>query len=61
LKDRASDLRRHFDMANVDLEKLDISADRISKRGLRIESMELEDKTTGETLEAPRPRLVNSN
>jgi DNA recombination protein RmuC len=61
LKDRASDLRRHFDMANVDLEKLDISADRISKRGLRIESMELEDKTTGETLDAPRPRLVNSN
>jgi DNA recombination protein RmuC len=60
LKDRASDLRRHFDMANGDLEKLGVSADRISKRGVKIESLDLED-TKGEALEAPRPRLVNSN
>jgi DNA recombination protein RmuC len=61
LKDRASDLRRHFDMANGDLEKLGVSADRITKRGVKIESLDLEDKQTGEELSAPRPRLVNSN
>ncbi len=61
LKERASDLRRHFDMANTDLEKLGASADKITKRGTRIESLDLEDKPLGETLEAPRPRLVNLN
>jgi DNA recombination protein RmuC len=61
LKERASDLRRHFDMANGDLDKLNASADKISKRGLRIESLDLSDVPTSEALEAPRPRLVNSN
>jgi DNA recombination protein RmuC len=61
LKERASDLRRHFDMANTDLEKLDASTDKIIKRGTRIESLDLEDTPKGEALEAPRPRLVNSN
>jgi DNA recombination protein RmuC len=61
LKERASDLRRHFDMANSDLEKLNTSADRISKRGAKIESVELEETPASETLSAPRPRLVNSN
>ena len=61
LKERASDLRRHFDMANGDLEKLGVSADRITKRGSKIESLDLEDKQTGDVLDAPRPRLVNSN
>jgi DNA recombination protein RmuC len=61
LKERASDLRRHFDMANSDLEKLNTSADRITKRGAKIESVDLDDKPTGDVLSAPRPRLVNSN
>jgi DNA recombination protein RmuC len=61
LKERASDLRRHFDMANSDLEKLNTSADRITKRGAKIESVDLDDKPTGDALSAPRPRLVNSN
>jgi DNA recombination protein RmuC len=61
LKERASDLRRHFDMANVDLEKLGASTDKIIKRGTRIESLDLEETASGEALEAPRPRLVNSN
>jgi DNA recombination protein RmuC len=61
LKERASDLRRHFDMANSDLEKLGTSADRITKRGAKIESVDLDDKPTGDVLSAPRPRLVNSN
>ncbi len=61
LKERASDLRRHFDMANGDLEKLGVSADRITKRGTKIESLDLEDMKTDGELPAPRPRLVNSN
>jgi DNA recombination protein RmuC len=61
LKDRASDLRRHFDLANADLDKLDISADRISKRGVKIESLDLSDVQGDGTLPPPRPRLVNSN
>jgi DNA recombination protein RmuC len=61
LKERAADLRRHFDMANTDLDKLGASADKISKRGLRIESLDLSDVPAGEAQEAPRPRLVNSN
>lgn len=58
LKDRASDLRRHFDMANGDLEKLGTSADRIVKRGERIESVELEE-VKAELPVAARPRLIN--
>ena len=60
LKERASDLRRHFDMANSDLEKLGVSADRISKRGVKIESMDLEETPKGAALDAPRPRLINT-
>jgi DNA recombination protein RmuC len=59
LKDRASDLRRHFDMANGDLEKLGTSADRIVKRGERIESVELEDAKVELPVAAARPRLIN--
>ena len=58
LKDRALDLRRHFEMANGDLEKLGVSADRITKRGVKIESMDLEESDA--KLEAPRPRLINT-
>jgi DNA recombination protein RmuC len=59
LKDRASDLRRHFDMANTDLEKLGTSADRIVKRGERIESVELEEPRVELPVAAARPRLIN--
>jgi DNA recombination protein RmuC len=61
LKERASNLRRHFDQANGDLEQLNVSADRITKRGLKIENLDLEESKTGEALNAPRPRLVNTN
>ena len=47
LKERASDLRRHFDMANTDLEKLTTSADRITKRGIKIDSLDVEPEQTG--------------
>lgn len=59
LKERASDLRRHFDLANVDLEKLGASTDKIIKRGTRIESLDLEEPPKNEALATPRPRLVN--
>jgi hypothetical protein len=52
-------LRRHFDMANGDLEKLGTSADRIVKRGERIESVELEDAKVELPVAAARPRLIN--
>jgi DNA recombination protein RmuC len=61
LKDRASDLRRHFELANTDLEKLGVSADRITKRGAKIESLDLAETPVDGALPAPRPRLVNSN
>jgi DNA recombination protein RmuC len=41
LKDRVLDLQRHFGQANGDLEKLGVSADKITKRGLRIEQLDL--------------------
>jgi DNA recombination protein RmuC len=43
LKERLSDLHKHFGAANADLEKLDVTADKIGKRGLRIESLEIEE------------------
>ena len=60
LKERTADLRRHFDLANADLEKLNTSADRITKRGAKIESLDLEDSKTGEALAAPPPASCES-
>ena len=57
LKERAGDLRKHFDMANGDLEKLTTSADKITKRGVKIESMDVEPEGAA-IAETPRPRLV---
>ncbi len=55
LTDRVGDLRKHFDLANTDIEKLSISSDRISKRGAKIENLDLEEPAK---LEATAPRLV---
>jgi DNA recombination protein RmuC len=54
LKERVSDLQKHFGNANADLEKLSLSAEKIVKRGLRIESLDLEEPAT-------KPKLVSSN
>ena len=54
LGERAADLRKHFGAANVDLEKLGISADKVAKRALRIESLELEEPIVPDI----KPRLV---
>jgi DNA recombination protein RmuC len=61
LRERTADLRRHFDMANADLEKLNTSADRIGKRGARIENLDLDERLEGDGSHPQRPRLVNTN
>jgi DNA recombination protein RmuC len=62
LKERSLELRRHFDMANGDLEKLGVTADKISKRGVKIESLDLQeqDRTTLVS-EKARPRLISGS
>lgn len=44
LKERVADLQRHFGLANSDLEKLSISAGKVSSRALKIESLDLEEE-----------------
>ncbi len=61
LKERASDLRRHFELASGDLEKLGTSADRISKRGAKIENMDVEPDVQAVADSATRPRLVTGS
>lgn len=56
LKERVGDLQRHFGMANADLEKLGVSADKVMKRGLRIESLDLSEQPV--VAESSKPRLV---
>jgi DNA recombination protein RmuC len=57
VKERVGDLQRHFGLANADLEKLSVSADKVTKRGLRIESMDLSEAQALE--EQSKPRLVS--
>jgi DNA recombination protein RmuC len=56
IKERVGDLQRHFGMASADLEKLGVSADKVVKRGLRIESLDLAEQSS--VSETPKPRLV---
>jgi DNA recombination protein RmuC len=60
MKDRVGDLKRHFELANTDLDKLGVSTERITKRAMKIESLDVEEVDKSVTLEAARPRLVNS-
>ncbi len=43
LKERIGDLQKHFGAASSDLDKLNISADKVARRGLRIESLDLSE------------------
>jgi DNA recombination protein RmuC len=62
LKERSMDLRRHFDLANGDLEKLGVTADKISKRSVKIESLDLEEPAkTAEVESKSRPRLISGS
>jgi DNA recombination protein RmuC len=53
LKERVGDLQKHFGAASADLEKLTVSADKVVRRGLRIESLDL-----AEEMEITKPKLV---
>jgi DNA recombination protein RmuC len=43
LRDRVLDLQRHFGQAGKDIEKILISSEKVSKRGLKIEHLDFED------------------
>lgn len=53
LRDRVLDLQRHFGQANQDVEKILISSQKVSKRGLNIEQLEFEDDDTAEVAVNP--------
>ncbi|MGF7158986.1 DNA recombination protein RmuC [Rhodoligotrophos appendicifer] len=55
LQDRVLDLQKHFGQASTDIDKILISSDKISKRGLKIEQMDLQ---APEALTPPVPRLA---
>ncbi|MGQ0485982.1 MAG: DNA recombination protein RmuC [Hyphomicrobiales bacterium] len=57
LKERVCDLQKHFGAATGDLEKLGVSADKIVKRGVRIESLDLTEPAKI-AVEPAKPRLV---
>jgi DNA recombination protein RmuC len=56
LKERVADLQKHFGLASGDLEMLGVSADKITRRASRIESLELQEMP--EPANSPRPKLV---
>ncbi len=56
LSKRVTNLRGHFDQAGRDIGEIETSADKVLKRGRRIEAVEIED---GETGEPAKPRLVS--
>ena len=58
---RMIDLRRHFELANKDIEKLETSSDKIVRRGDRIEQLELSEQAEQvEPADQPKPKLVAS-
>ena len=56
MTERLDSLKKHFGQANGDIEKLGISAEAITRRGAKIESVDLEPKVV--PLESARPKLV---
>ncbi len=61
LKERVGDLRRHFEQAQGDVEKIATTTDKIGKRGDRIESLELEQELQAPALAAAKPKLVSAS
>jgi DNA recombination protein RmuC len=47
LRDRVLNLQKHFGQANEDVSQILISADKVVKRGGRIEALEFEDESAG--------------
>lgn len=57
MHDRVLDLQRHFGQAGKDIEKIVISSDKITRRGAKIEQVELPDTAQRDGDSSP-PRLV---
>jgi len=62
LRDRVLNLQRHFGQANDDIEKILISSDKVSKRGLRIEQLDFDDDSQKPARKvrksSPKPKLA---
>ena len=59
MHDRVLDLQRHFGMAGKDIEKIVTSSEKISRRGAKIEALELAEPADGDGKQpAAAPRLV---
>jgi DNA recombination protein RmuC len=59
MHDRVLDLQRHFGMAGKDIEKIVTSSEKISRRGAKIEALELAEPGDGDSKQpAAAPRLV---
>ncbi|MEE8272451.1 MAG: DNA recombination protein RmuC [Alphaproteobacteria bacterium] len=58
LDERVERLQRHFAQADKDIREIRISTDKVTRRGERIEELQLEDAAPDEELEPPRPRVV---
>lgn len=56
LRERVLDLQRHFGQAAQDIDRIVVSSDKISRRGLRIEQVELAEETPEAA--GPPARLV---
>jgi DNA recombination protein RmuC len=57
LRDRAFNLQKHFGQASEDIEQVLISADKLTKRGARIEALEFDEDSAarGKRPEIPAP------
>ena len=60
LKERVGDLQKHFGLATGDLEKLAISAGKVTSRALRIESLDLEEAAPAASAPA-QPKMVRQS
>ncbi len=57
LDKRVDNLQGHFDLASRDIKEIRTSADKVTKRGEKIDELQFEDDTPTEELEATRPHL----
>ena len=58
LDERVGKLQRHFDQAGEDIRQIRISAEKVSKRGERIEELQFEDEPDSVTPEPPKLRVA---
>ena len=61
MRDRVLNLQKHFGMATQDVEKLLVSSEKITKRGSRIEQLDLPEPQPRPIVGKDRPRLVAEN